>query len=366
VIDLGSDRAVCIRPDGEGETADRAEKFALALDDPHTVLLLDCSVNRQPVAGRAKMLVTSSPNRDRYKDFTNQVCRKLYMPLWSFEELELCRAECFPAIPAAALVERFTQWGGVARWTIGDTDDSAGAMQEALGNMDFDRAVSAVGAKDGIDPKGHSLTHRLIHAEVSAEFMSWTFKFASPFVLEAVLQKCATDAEEKCRSFLATMTDSVYAALRGQVFEAYAHRLLSTTDKLVGVRDLATNALSDVTLGPRSRADFVAVEKVTDKQYGVPRSHTFAVLDAVAPPDVGFQMTVSRDHGILVQPMTKILAALPQLKQIIFVVPQTIANDYPRQKLLTKEGKVWSAALPSGIANIQQAVFGIDLARQSV
>eukprot|EP00657_Telonema_sp_P-1_P007236 TRINITY_DN2697_c0_g1_i1.p1 TRINITY_DN2697_c0_g1~~TRINITY_DN2697_c0_g1_i1.p1 ORF type:complete len:105 (+),score=42.16 TRINITY_DN2697_c0_g1_i1:60-374(+) len=57
--------------------------FKDALADPANVVLFDCVGSKSPGIWRAKSLVTSSPNSDRYRDYGNSECIRLYSLLWA-------------------------------------------------------------------------------------------------------------------------------------------------------------------------------------------------------------------------------------------------------------------------------------------
>jgi DNA polymerase III delta prime subunit len=227
VIDIG-DEAILVK-DGQASCAVSCQSFNQELDDPHTVLLFDCCTQRQPPLVRAKILATSSPNRHRYSEFDKEYCKTLYMPLWSLDELSDCRQSCFVDVHVDSLLDRFEKWGGVIRWTIGSgCSESDEQFAKAMSNMDFDGAVKAVRARDGIDPKDVKLTHRIIHAAVSDDFESWYFQFCSQHACEIVIDRLKDSANVKCKEFLAMADqDPLFRGLQGQVFESFAHRTLA-------------------------------------------------------------------------------------------------------------------------------------------
>jgi hypothetical protein len=100
-------------------------------------------------------------------------------------------------------------------------------------------------------------------------------KFCSQAACESTIQQLAVDAEKKCRQFLAgTSGQSIYASLRGQVFEAYAHRILAKKES-ISVRFLHGDGTEteDIQIGPR--VDFLKSWKTLEKVIIVfPKSKT--------------------------------------------------------------------------------------------
>ena len=80
-----------------------------------------------------------------------------------------------------------------------------------------------------------------------------------------VMRACAEDVDARCKRFIATCKDSIFAALRGQVFEAYAHRVLAACKELKGVRDLVTHELFQISLGDRERVNFDCLAQMKNK-----------------------------------------------------------------------------------------------------
>lgn len=58
------------------------------MDDPNTWYLVDEAL---PLQVRAKTLLVSSPYKETYKEFRKTNVRIKYMPIWSKEEIDICR-----------------------------------------------------------------------------------------------------------------------------------------------------------------------------------------------------------------------------------------------------------------------------------
>lgn len=72
------------------------ESFETQLENPNTWLLVD---GMEPVFRNAKTIVFTSPNLNVYSAFLKEVLStELFMPVWSFDELQACRCvspHCF-------------------------------------------------------------------------------------------------------------------------------------------------------------------------------------------------------------------------------------------------------------------------------
>eukprot|EP00961_Rhodomonas_salina_P080987 1089170-Rhodomonas_salina.1 len=71
------------------------------------------------------------------------------MPLWTWEELNLCRIHCYPKISEEELLVRFNCWGSVVRWTLGEqSGDWKEEFENAVRHSRFDRVMEAIQAGD--------------------------------------------------------------------------------------------------------------------------------------------------------------------------------------------------------------------------
>lgn len=370
VLDI-NDEVALIKPDNTvigGDASRGAMYFADELNQPQTRLLFDCGEIARPPPSQvaARVLAASSPNQARYNEFSKKCCQELYMPLWSENELELCRQHCFPEVTKSQFLENFSWWGGVVRNTIGDgATNSVQRCREALDNLDVQTSIEALGKTSGLDPAigGARIKHSIVHLEIGKDLTSWQFCFASQRVCDYILDRKADRAEQACRDFLASHTDSVFSSLRGQIFESYAHRKLAKGGQFP-LRNLTDHSTQNLDMPPRQLTRFdhlkeaVASPSFADA-YLVPNAKNFPVIDALAGGD-GFQMTVSTDHGCVASQMENIKKDWPGFQRLIFVVPTDMAATYPQQKFTTLGGKECKS-LPVSIRNIPQFVLGLDL-----
>ena len=361
------------------------QEFDSILNLTGTVVLYDCSKKNSnpPHTARAKVLAASSFNPEQYKDFTKLFCTTLCMPLWSLDELELCRQACFetkhvqkqssqiPAaedvdlplydVSAAELETKYNLWGGVIRFTIGSQCNATEQdFLQAVSSMNLEAVFKAVGSWNQMEFKDLTITHRLIHADTQ-DMVLFQYKFCSQAACEAAIQQLAADAENKCRRFLTeTSGASIFASLRGQVFEAYAHRVLATKE-IISVRFLDGDGTEreDIHIGRRNLKVFESLSDVGDSVYAVPKIRNFAAVDSLAAPYVAFSMTVSSDHPTVASGLLKILPFIQEKRTLVFVVPRDIEATFQKQKYLTCARKVMQN-VPKDVGMMRQAVIAIE------
>jgi hypothetical protein len=79
-------------------------------------------------------------------------CRApLYMPTWSLEELEACRQQLYPDVPADTAAERFSWLGGTIRHVLVKVDTDHQQMMRA--------AVHKGNARDLVRAIGEAISH---------------------------------------------------------------------------------------------------------------------------------------------------------------------------------------------------------------
>jgi len=170
-------------------------------------------------------------------------------------------------------------------------------------------------------------------------------QFASAFVCEEVLRQHSDNVEETCEAFLKDRKESFFASVRGQVFEAFAHRRLQAAraEPYILVTELFENGTEkkDVQLKLEQKLPSCSFRDAKELQsgfYGIPIARNFPGVDSVVRPNHGFQMSVSNQHGYLAHALTSLQKSLgiTQLNAIL-VCPPDIFPSVKWQNLKTKK-----------------------------
>ena len=83
----------------------------------------------------------------------------------------------------------------------------------------------------------------------------------------------------------------------------------------------------------------------------MPKSQTFCAVDAILPPDMAFQMTVSPKHSLKAKGVNAIIEQMkPNSLKIYFVVPSDKFDDFTREQRY--EGVI--------VGHVEQYVLCID------
>jgi hypothetical protein len=126
------------------------------LNNPETLFLFDPYGNgnpREPKQCSAFGVIAASPNPSHYKQFHKNVGRKLYIPVWSLEELErLCQkmkslSHYFPSF--SEVKEYFMKYGGVLRYIIGG-EQFLEDLKTAIGACSLDHIQKLNGGLENV------------------------------------------------------------------------------------------------------------------------------------------------------------------------------------------------------------------------
>jgi hypothetical protein len=145
------------------------------LSQPSTVYVVDGHDpgldHRNPVP----TFLVCSPQKKHWHDFMKgKRNRMLYMPVWTLDELEQCRAQLYPQVPAGMLGSLFAIVGGVPRFVLERASDmlAEGVPQNKVENAfrrfvqkqvvrcpSLEGLLACAGELDASDGMSHVLLH---------------------------------------------------------------------------------------------------------------------------------------------------------------------------------------------------------------
>jgi len=365
VIDTGLE-AAHISPDNivfPGGSAAVVNAFSDVLSRRETILLYDCYGSQAaPADLPCKALVTSSPNAARYHDYRKHACNVLTMPVWQEDELELCRTACFPEQDVESFRKRLLWWGGIPRYTIGESTAFADMeMDSALQRLDVQATKIFLETPGVMDLDAGKISHRLLHFH-TRDFRNFWWDFASPAVRQRVLESLRKNVHFKAVEFIQMgRLDPNLSVLGGHLFEAAVHALLMKRE-YIEARPLngSTNASVRIDLNPRAKyVRFTSLEQLQVDTYCVPEAKNHGACDSVFPPRCMFQVTVAAKHSISLSNVLELLGSdvCKDIKMIVFVVPEEIAGTYKKQPF-TEGGNVVKDA--NRVPELRQLVLGVS------
>jgi hypothetical protein len=312
------------------------EAFVSELEDTRTWYLVDEAVPPGATEVEARTLVFSSPKRENYKDTLKAPASTIrYMPVWSWAEIEACHSCLYAADPERPLPEvraAFEHWGGVPRYVLEKLRDEAAqqSLQEALDAADVGAIRKAIGQIDAAP----EASHRILHIVTQRPYVSKSIAFGSAYIRNRLAELLFSEQRQAITDFLVGSASSPQlAGVRGDLFEAFAHRVLSGGGAFP-VRSLDDGAESTLQLSScagthpvRSPSDLAQCP--SSLHYCQPTVRNFPAVDSAILPRSLFQMTVSPSHPVKHAALTRVLDSMPDARcyDLYFVVPDDV---YPQ------------------------------------
>ena len=329
-------------------------------EDPDALVISD---SIKPSGDRAKTLMVSSPQRDKYKEFLkNKVVEMYIMPLWSREEL--VRAwMTLPKKRKATSTDKLRflmdTFGGSIRFVLGLDDDLAkGRLQEALTAAANDPRGALIAA--GTDTTSMTVPHTLFHNTHAGQWDSKLLpndaEFYQPgrtIVASPELEKLLAamlPVEHMLQSMLALEPHRVAV---GNVFEQAVKVALLQGGQfkvrvLRGSDCSGTVTVPDSTSKGKKRLLTQEVETLKDAeafrtehpQLLLPTKHNEAIADfGVAPDRALVNATIGESHTL----------NIPKLKELVDVLAPTVAT--------AKFSLKWSDGESGGLWTIESCVL---------
>eukprot|EP00026_Physarum_polycephalum_P005223 Phypoly_transcript_05254.p1 GENE.Phypoly_transcript_05254~~Phypoly_transcript_05254.p1 ORF type:complete len:421 (+),score=43.81 Phypoly_transcript_05254:692-1954(+) len=347
-------------PDGsvhKGDISNRPQQ----LDDSTTWYLVDTT---EPYLCAAKTVMVSSPYKGHFKYYAKYEGSFIrYMPVWTEEEILLCREVIYPNLPKEGVMVRFLEWGGIPRYVLEKVDlVHQSTLTAALDAANLDTIVRYIGQSDHPDDALHELVHMIVQIDTPNHAENYSvikIQMASKYVSRKITEYYESRKKQELLEFLNNSTiDPKCAGLRGALFEGYACRQLWRGGKFkVRSLDEPVGAHYYEELKPLDRCYFSEAQDLIGMEanhYALPVSSSFPSIDAVTldPPHF-LQMTVSLDHSVVASEILRLLAVISSAS-LYFVVPSDIFAEFKRQKyeLADKED-------PPALKNLKQYVLEI-------
>ncbi|KAI3631272.1 hypothetical protein MIR68_010762 [Amoeboaphelidium protococcarum] len=299
-------------------------------------------------------LFISSPRSDHFKGFVKQqratVC---YFPVWTLEELSVCRQKCYPLFPPDVLAERFRIYGGVARFAFYDfkagvpyVREDPSEMEAALGDADAVKSLRAVGAPSKMFETTHTLLHMIVGERQGFPYRFLFVDIASKYVGEQLWDRHYEEMIANLRAMIGGMPDEISRHL----FEIQSHRIFSKGGMTLKCRNLEDDTESELELDKLS-GDRTSMGKNNlpspplISYYEPTDDDQFPAVDSISKQGM-FQFTVGAEHPIRGVRVLKQLCGLYDDPKLYFVVPPHRFAKFQKQKFLDKQGSTQVIAVP--------------------
>jgi len=200
--------------------------FGEKLRQQTTWWIIDQSSAAPAYPYKAPTIVLSPPNRDRYKHFLKiPGSTKLYMKLWTGEEIEECRAACFPDLSMDLVNELQAKWGNIPRYVLEKAQDEPAqdSLDQAISTCGLETVWKCIGQGDYAPEASHTLVHPNVSQPDAIPVMHLASKYVSSKLIEHTTKQ---QLESVLDSVANWMSRPDYIATAGALFEAYEHRRL--------------------------------------------------------------------------------------------------------------------------------------------
>lgn len=325
------------------------------IDNKYTVCVFDAP---KPLvdgtAGKA-LLLTSPKDKEHAKEF-KKGAEKLWMPVWSSEEMQLARENIY-IDPAAQ--QRYTAlykfYGNNPRHVFGEhtssqstaADEARVAVAEQVEAMHSPNQLMALTRALAAGVIRNDQSHLLLHMHSTHPYRVAHPEWPSAYVRDQVMSHLTLLYRTKLQLFLAaTRGIGEYGSLRGLMFEWFAHKrlaaggsfaieLLSATTEHFKRQLITLPQPSDVVYWTQLEQ----LQQLSANEYGIPISRSQGAFDAVQKPNRLFQMTVSSSHTVSTYHTVACAHHLcPGVSpQFIFVIPTDVyAHFNGPQTLINK------------------------------
>uniref|UniRef100_K3WSD8 Uncharacterized protein n=1 Tax=Globisporangium ultimum (strain ATCC 200006 / CBS 805.95 / DAOM BR144) TaxID=431595 RepID=K3WSD8_GLOUD len=204
-----------IHANGSVERGQRGESFQCELAMRSTFYVYDAGSSLRPQSGDvlAKTIMLMPPTKNHCVDQNGHArpmeTMHFVMPLWTLDELDVCRSCCYPRVSMLDLQELHKLWGGVPKWTLAERKDASTAhFRKCLDALTFADAAETIQARGWFDADaeesdrkkgvlGYDLIH--VHADYDNTFQFRNAELCSSIACAVLLG--ASDKQE-IRAFL--------------------------------------------------------------------------------------------------------------------------------------------------------------------
>ena len=319
-----------------------------------------------------KMVCFTSPNYSWFNNIRkSEYHARMYMPLWDLEELLAANDSLGLGLDLDQVSERYDTFGGVARYCLSKNPSFVyRAESELLDNLNEIDNFETIKKMLKFKSRKANVIHRIFHMvpEYSADSSfaySFHFRFASEKAVHLFNRACIALDDMNRSTFVRWLKyDSQAKCLVGRLFEAFSIEKLS--------REYSSDVRPLGTLSPTHKSFTLRIE---DGQFVKAPMGAESVDGLFQDKNTVyfFQITTSLSHAVNANGLKFQLKVLGFNKEnyrqldlrLIFVVPESIAKNFKRQKIPVADLGAGMGTNVSRIAGIGQA-HASRLARKGI
>jgi hypothetical protein len=313
-----------------------------------------------PIPGEVKAvtILVSSPSEKHYNEFlkypSNDSLR--YLPVWTLEEL--MQAAPLYQLSTEVVERRYCIIGGIPRYVLEkSSEDLIPVINSAVAKLNIEKFHLIA---SGLLSKEEEISHRIVHYVVDESFNMTTLQFSSSYTTEKALELFSKYQHQNlCNFILYSEHSTISSGLRGNLFEAFAHRLLSNGGTY-DCRSLDDGEKRCISLTALVTDRFTDIKKCIGGKYFIPWNPNYPCIDSIIRNSFLFQMTVSNFHPINGSKMAEIMSDT-KLKELYFVVPRSSFENFQKQRVDEKKESAKNETNQNRELDLKQYVLAIDI-----
>jgi len=215
--------------------------FRKYLDDLNTWYLVDTA---QPLQVKAKTLLVSSPYVERYKEFRKTQAMIRFMPIWSKEDIDICRKEFHDSpgiryVPQVRADKLYNKWGGIPRYVLDKANIKADQdeLEAAISKCTTYDIMTYTGAEGAPEHISHKLLHMIVQRdppskedgtplEIIDRYSKYQIDVASEYVAKRLTEKFGSDSRHHLELLRSLQHRDGVSLLFGHLYENFAHQVI--------------------------------------------------------------------------------------------------------------------------------------------
>ncbi len=216
-----------------------------------------------------KTVLICSPRKEYYSNICKGAARFLYMPIWKYDCINICKNQFFPDLDQDIVNELFKRWGGVPRYVLNIPNDFLKYELDSKLSPNSNKSIMTTNDKiiyllekqlkqsieesnlisikrfEGILTSNEDVSNRILHIIVEEnDFLSKSIQFASQYVARLIYRHLQSIDKIALKQELVNYFNDKECNRRqriDKIFENFVHDFISNFEKTVLIRHLESN-----------------------------------------------------------------------------------------------------------------------------
>jgi hypothetical protein len=241
-----------------------------------------------------KTILITSPWKYYYKYHVKEGINTLYMSVWSWEEINICRYVNFHNLSQEEVWELYKKWGGIPLYTL---DYALNESKQKLLQRAIDICDDNLFRYFGEMYFKKDISYMIAHIFTN-EKNEKVLQFASEYISEKIVDKLEVHYNERLINIVNYQPYSEYSSLNHAIFEHIAHRTLLNGGSFdIHLLSESVDSNSKLTMSKREKLVFSNINDIEPDKYCIPSKKNFICdINAIVLPNKFFIMAVSEEY----------------------------------------------------------------------